>query len=272
MWSHALNDGMIGAGESTAPQNSNDRRAGKGNSNYDIRHTLTSNFLWELPFGQGSRFLNSGGFAGALLGGWDLSGIWATRTGRMLLITVTRSSKDLLDGNSSNQRPDLVSGVHFTRKRRRWASGSTAPHSRFPPRATWGNLGRNIATGPGVNQWDMALQKTMKVSESPSYLLPGRVLQHLQPAPFRQSRHQHLLVVLRAHHFAHEPRDRDRHGAADPVHAALRFLTDAHARGASTLCGTPLNPPDEPPVSPTDSSQFTATSAGSQHPVSRIKR
>ncbi len=166
MWSHALNDGMIGAGESTAPQNSNDRRGGKGNSNYDIRHTLTSNFLWELPFGQGRRFLNSGGFAGALLGGWDLSGIWATRTGRMLLITVTRSSKDLIDGNSSNQRPDLVSGVSFYPETQTLGQWLNRAAFAVPAKGKWGNLGRNIATGPGVNQWDMALQKTMKVSEA----------------------------------------------------------------------------------------------------------
>jgi hypothetical protein len=165
MWSHAINDGMIGAGESTAPQNVNDREGGKGNSNYDIRHTLTSNFLWELPFGQGRRFLNSGGFAGALLGGWDLSGIWATRTGRMLLITVTRSSSQLLDGNGSNQRPDLVSGVSIYPAEKTLDQWLNRGAFAVPAKGKWGNLGRNIAVGPGVNQWDIALQKTMKVSE-----------------------------------------------------------------------------------------------------------
>jgi hypothetical protein len=165
MWSHALNDGMIGAGESTAPQNVNDREAGKGNSNYDIRHTLTSNFLWELPFGTGRRFLNSGGVAGAIFGGWDLSGIWATRTGRMLLVSVTRSSRDLPDGNSSNQRPDRVPNVPVYPAEQTLGEWLSRSAFAVPARGTWGNLGRNIATGPGVNQWDVALQKTMNISE-----------------------------------------------------------------------------------------------------------
>ena len=33
---------MIGGGESTDPQNANDRRAGKADSNYDIRQTMTT--------------------------------------------------------------------------------------------------------------------------------------------------------------------------------------------------------------------------------------
>jgi len=165
MWSHALNDGMIGAGESTAPQNSLDRRAGKGNSNYDIRQTITTNFLWEMPFGPGRRFLTSG-VAGAILGGWDLSGIWSARTGRMLNVSVTRSSKDLPDGNSSNQRPDLVAGVPLYPDNQTLGNWINRAAYAVPAKGTWGNLARNTLTGPGVNQWDLALLKTFPINEN----------------------------------------------------------------------------------------------------------
>ncbi|MFB3903331.1 MAG: TonB-dependent receptor domain-containing protein [Acidobacteriota bacterium] len=164
MWSHSLNDGMIGGGESTAPQNVLDRRAGKANSNYDIRQTATTNFLWELPFGPGRRFLTSG-VAGAILGGWDLSGIWAARTGRMLSVSVSRSSKDLPDGNSSNQRPDLVPNVPLYPEEQTISNWMNRSAYAVPAKGKWGNLGRNTLTGPGVNQWDIALLKTVPINE-----------------------------------------------------------------------------------------------------------
>ncbi len=165
MWSHALNDGMVGGGESTAPQNSLDRRAGKANSNFDIRQTVTSNFVWELPFGPGRRFFTSG-VAGAILGGWDLSGIWAARTGRMLNVSVTRSSKDLPDGNSSNQRPDLVPGVALYPEEPTLGNWMNKAAYKVPAKGTWGNLARNTLTGPGVNQWDVALLKAISINDS----------------------------------------------------------------------------------------------------------
>jgi len=165
MWSHALNDGMIGAGESTAPQNALDRRAGKANSNFDIRQTVTTNFLWEMPFGPGRRFLKSG-VAGALLGGWDLSGIWAARTGRMLNVSVSRSSKDMLDGNASNQRPDLVPGVPLYPEDQTLGNWINRAAYKVPAKGTWGNLARNTLVGPGVNQWDLALLKNVPINEN----------------------------------------------------------------------------------------------------------
>jgi len=47
----------------------------RGNSVFDIRHRLTLNYVYELP-GK-----NLHGFAGAVLGGWKYSGIWAMQTG-----------------------------------------------------------------------------------------------------------------------------------------------------------------------------------------------
>src|SRR5262245_1791474 len=86
------------------------RACDRGNSPQDVRHTFTSNWIYPLPFGAGQRFLNSG-LASKILGGWETSGIWALRTGRMLTVTISRSANDLPDGNSRNPRPNVVPGV-----------------------------------------------------------------------------------------------------------------------------------------------------------------
>ncbi len=164
MWSHAMNDGAVGGGESTAPQNVNNRYAEKSNSNYDIRHNVSANFMWDLPFGANKKH-NLGSFGNAVLGGWELGGIVAARTGRVLNISVTRSTSAMPDGNNSNQRPNLVAGVPIypeTQTLDKWLN--IAAYA-VPANKTWGNLGKNTAWGPGVHQWDISLQKKMKVTE-----------------------------------------------------------------------------------------------------------
>ncbi|MBV9927348.1 MAG: TonB-dependent receptor [Acidobacteria bacterium] len=45
------------------------------------RHVFVANFLFELPFGKGRRFLNEGGVLDRLVGGWQLSGIARYQSG-----------------------------------------------------------------------------------------------------------------------------------------------------------------------------------------------
>jgi hypothetical protein len=54
----------------------------KAASDFDIRHLINANALWKLPVGKGHRFLSeSNGFVDALLGGWQLTGIFRWNSG-----------------------------------------------------------------------------------------------------------------------------------------------------------------------------------------------
>jgi len=166
MWSHSINDNSIGGGEAAQPQNVFDRRSDRANSNEDIRHTFTTSYIYQLPFGSGRRFLNQSGAVDRILGGWSLSGITTARTGRPLTISVSRSSSDLPDGNNSNQRPDIVPGVPLIPPGGQTSAQWLNPAAfRVPARGTWGNAGRNIARGPGLVQFDLALTKRTKLTE-----------------------------------------------------------------------------------------------------------
>jgi hypothetical protein len=170
MWSHSINDRSVGGGEAAEPQNVNDRRAERGNSEQDIRHTLTINWIYELPFGRGRRFLREG-LAEKIFGGWQLTGLTQARTGRQLTISTPRTTAagDLPDRNNSNQRPDLVSGVSLIppggQTVDRWINPAAF---RIPPLGRWGTAGRSLLAGPGLVQFDMGLGKRVPFSEGRS--------------------------------------------------------------------------------------------------------
>ena len=111
-WSHSINDGSVGGGESNGPENVNCLRCDKGPSVYDIRRNFVANAVYELPFGTGKRFLNQSGVLGKIVGGWSFSSIGLWHTGHPLTITMNISPDQLPDGNDqTTQRPDLVPGV-----------------------------------------------------------------------------------------------------------------------------------------------------------------
>ena len=67
--------------------NSWDREAQRAVSDFDMRHQANANWVVELPFGRGKPFLDGMGPAGqAVLGGWQLSGLWRYTSGFPLSI------------------------------------------------------------------------------------------------------------------------------------------------------------------------------------------
>jgi outer membrane receptor protein involved in Fe transport len=170
MWSHALNDGSVGGGDANAAQNVNNRAADWGPSAQDVRHNVTVNWVYELPFGQGRRFM-ADGVGASVLGGWQASGLVQARTGRPLTILVTRARTDVPDGNSGNsttsgsqQRPDLVPGVPLKPPSGQspdlWINPAAFA---VPARGTWGTAGRGVLRGPGLVQVDFALTRRFAI-------------------------------------------------------------------------------------------------------------
>ncbi len=124
------------------------RACDRSNTALDVRQTLTTNGVWELPFGPGKQYLTSG-LASKILGGWSLSGLATARTGTPINITISRKAGALPDGNTSSQRPNLVPGASI------YAATRSIPTVWFNPAAfstpangTWGNLGRYIGNWP----------------------------------------------------------------------------------------------------------------------------
>jgi len=84
-YSHSIDDasGNESSGSLTGVNvvNPLDLRTDRGSSDFDIRHLVNANFIYELPFGKGKSFLRSGKVSNAILGGWTFSGIVRWNTG-----------------------------------------------------------------------------------------------------------------------------------------------------------------------------------------------
>jgi hypothetical protein len=131
------------------------RACDRSSSNIDVRHVLTMNGVYELPFARHNR----------ILGGWELAGIASARTGLPVNVTVSRSASALPDGNTSSQRPNLVPGVPIYAANQSINNWFNPAAFSAPANGTWGNLGRYIANGPGAFEIDSSLQKRFRVSE-----------------------------------------------------------------------------------------------------------
>jgi hypothetical protein len=164
MWAHAIADSSIGSGESVSFQNMACRACDRSSSSIDVRHNVTINGIYELPVGHGKRYLSSG-FLSQVLGGWELSGLAQARTGLPVNITMTRKASALLDGNTSNQRPNYVGGQSIYAADQSIENWFNPAAFSNPANGTWGNLGRYIANGPSAFEIDTSLEKRFHLSE-----------------------------------------------------------------------------------------------------------
>src|SRR6266478_5538123 len=186
-WSHSINDGSVGGGESNGPENVNCLPCDKGPSIFDVRHNFTANAIYELPFGPGKAYLQGGGVVGKIVEGWDLSstGIW--HTGHPLTVSMglggsivggpfdTFAQTFLLpDGNDqTNQRPDIIPGVPLTLPGGGHNGVPLVNPAAFqaPPVdangffTSFGDAGNGIIRAPSTWQVDLAFMKETKLTE-----------------------------------------------------------------------------------------------------------
>ena len=176
-WSHSIDDDSNGSGDgdSITPQNvscfpQGSRQCGeRADSAFDARHVFNANFIYELPFGAGKRYLAQPGLLKSVVSHWQISTIFIARTGFPVNLTTSATGPD---GNTSSQRPNLVPGQPLY-----LAGGIFNPSAFCTPGmidplypggmcpSGFGDLPRNFLRGPGFWQSDWALSKRFPVTE-----------------------------------------------------------------------------------------------------------
>jgi hypothetical protein len=147
-WAHSIDLNSDNDGDVTLT-NVYDPQYNRGPSDYDIKHTLVSNWIYALPFAKNHA-----------LGGWQLSGILYLRSGRALTITQQQGVQSTGTGN----RPDTVSGDFYPADQSidQWFNPDAWSRT-VDLTGTYGNTGRNTVRGPGQFNIDAALVKNTKI-------------------------------------------------------------------------------------------------------------
>lgn len=169
------------------PQDPVNPRRNYASSDYDARHILNANYVWELPV---KRFITRGHGPDRLLNGWTVNGGVFLRTGFPYTI-VNNAVSTALQGGGYGSSNTLVNvfGIQTT-------PGGTSvncatqfagtpqpnkgfclnPADFFVPtstklQTTFGNLGRNTYRGPNYRNADFSLMKHTKITESTEFVL-----------------------------------------------------------------------------------------------------
>jgi hypothetical protein len=168
-WSKSLDDAsnfFSSAGDPNFPQDSNNVRAERGRSNFDLRHRLSLSYSYDLPT---HRFDQA--WLRTLLGGWQTFGILTFQTGRPFTVALLPNFDNSNTGQSilgfgANDRPNLVSDPHLShRTPDLWFK--TAAFA-IPPFGSFGNSGRNILDGPASQTINLSLVKNTRLREGVS--------------------------------------------------------------------------------------------------------
>jgi hypothetical protein len=131
---------------------------------YDRTHAFSMGYAYELPFGPGKTWADSGPVSW-LLRGWQTNGVFSAYTG--IPFNVTASSASLNAPGASLQTADLVISGQPTKL---GGIGSGDPF--YDPAAfrqvtdvRFGTLGRNVLRGPGMINLDLSLFRTFALTE-----------------------------------------------------------------------------------------------------------
>jgi hypothetical protein len=137
-----------------------------GPATYDVRNAGVMNISYELPIGNGKQLLNSAsGWENGVVGGWTVNSIVTIQSG--FPFTPQLSFNPSNDGDSKNPvrpswNPNPPPGPVILGTSTQWFNPAFFV---VPAQGTFGNVGRNVLTGPGLGTWDFSVLKDTHLFE-----------------------------------------------------------------------------------------------------------
>jgi hypothetical protein len=159
--------GVYGSAFSTNALRQEDNRAV---SDFDIRHIVNFNSIWELPFGRGRHFLKgTNKFVDAFIGGWQLTSIFRYNSG-----LPTSSPVDVGGWPTNWNVRSWATATKPVQTSPTRGGGTTSPNLFSDPKAFYNSFrspspgetgSRNIIRYPGFIGLDAGLYKSFTITE-----------------------------------------------------------------------------------------------------------
>jgi hypothetical protein len=159
-WSHSIDDASDpGAtlNETNLPQNVYDLASEKASSSFDHRHRIVVSFIYQLPLAK-----DSIGWVHTLFGQWQAGGNFTAQPGAPFTVNISGDQANI--GAGPAQRPNISGNPNDGPKTpQQWFNSSVFS---LPALYTFGNAPRNAVIGPGLQEFDLSLQKEIHVTEA----------------------------------------------------------------------------------------------------------
>ena len=142
------------------------RRRERADAQYSPRHRLVTMLIWEIPAGMGRRWMNHGGAADWVFGGWQISATYNAQTGEFM--TPAFSGSDPSNTQTIGGIPDRIGNGNLPAGERtpdRWFDASAFA---APPNGRFGNSGKNILESPGRQALNLGVFKSFHPTEKTS--------------------------------------------------------------------------------------------------------
>ena len=171
-YGHAIDDASsVNGGTASVVQDWQNPAAEEGHSALDIRHQVSGNYLFELPFGPDKSWVTSG-LGSHIFEGFSISGSFNFTTGSWLSPGFEPTSQSVECGNTSGLRPNLTgqSATAGGGSRLHWfnTAAYTTPSNTPGFCDYFGNAPRDSIEGPGTVSNIMSLSKTVNMGETRS--------------------------------------------------------------------------------------------------------
>jgi hypothetical protein len=159
-WSHSIDDASDpGAtlNETNLAQNVYNLAAEKASSSFDHRHRVVVSFIYQIPRAGRAR-----SWVSTLSEGWQAGGSFTAQTGAPFTVNVSSDQANI--GAGPAQRPNISGDPNAGPKTpQQWFNTSVFT---LPALYTFGSAPRNAVIGPGLEEFDLSLQKEIHLRES----------------------------------------------------------------------------------------------------------
>lgn len=157
-WSHSLDISSNDSFFTSTPLLVADPRVDRGNSDFDVRHSVTAGVSYDLPT------WNTHSFLGVLTRDWSLDSFFFARSALPINIS---SGLVTVNGAQFTARPNLQPGMPLYIFSSQFPGGKALNRSAFaaPPLGQQGNFGRNVLRGFSAWQDDLAIHRQLRLTD-----------------------------------------------------------------------------------------------------------
>jgi hypothetical protein len=158
-WSHSIDDASdpgTTLNETNLPQNVYNLGPEKASSSFDHRHRVVVSFVYQIPISSKQKWIR------AMLENWQAGGNFTAQSGAPFTVNIASDQANV--GAGPAQRPNVSGDPNIgPRTPQQWFSTSAFS---LPAQFTFGNAPRNAVIGPGLQEFDLSLQKEIEVTDS----------------------------------------------------------------------------------------------------------